>query len=450
MTCEQFLADNSREQAPAPGGAGVPQWVKVLVTLWGLGLVLPMPVVLLGYCCVGTTPAYVYSAGVPRETLGLVTAIFVGAVCGGGMLWHGAASLQGKPSRPLRLLPAWALVGGFVVAMGTALGLAQVDWAAPLLAPWFIVAAAALMPLAAVAWALDDYPEGVTWRRALAAFAAGATASALLALILEYLAPYFILWGVLDLGDSFRRAAERFAALLAGRAVARALTDPFFLISLARYAIAVPLIEEFAKSLVVLPLVRHVSRREAFLLGAAAGAGFAILEDLVYAASAGARWGGAVAIRALGAAVHPLCTGMAALAWHALLRPDSEEADRAARWRGWARWFGMALAVHGVWNGSILVWSALSGTPIFGEIQRTRVVGTGIAVGLLALLTVEGAAAAWGIRSLSRRLRGAEVAARRWVLPEMPVERAIALWAVACLVVLLPLGLALLRRWWGR
>lgn len=437
MTRESEKRD-SEEQAAILGGAGVPSWVKVLVTLCGLGLVLPMPVVLLGYCCIGTAPAY------PGGALGLVTAIFVGVVCGGGMLRHGAASLEGKPSRPLRLPPVWALVGGFIITFVVAMELARVEWVAHILAPWFIVAAAALIPLTAVAWAVDSHPEGVTWRRALVAFSAGATVSSSLALILGWLIPYFILWGILDLGEPIRRAFERLMALLAGREVARALTDPFFLLAMVQYAIAAPLIEEFTKSLVILPLVRRISRREGFLLGVAAGAGFAFLEDLVYTAGAGARWSGTLATRALGAAVHPLCTGMAVMAWHALLRPDPEDADRATRRRHWARWFGMALAAHGVWNGSILIWSVLSGTPFFGETRYTWVVGTSIAVGLLALLAVEGAAAAWGIWALSRRLRGAEVAARR-VLPEMPVERAIALWAVVCLLVLLPLGLALLR-----
>ncbi len=435
---------------PTSAEAVAPRWAKVLVILWGLVLLLPVPVFILGYCCATTALASGEGGGNLTGGLGLVTALFVGAICGGGMLWHGAASLRGKPSRPLRLPPAWALVGGFVVAMGTALGLARLRWVAPILAPWFIVAAAVLMPLAALVLAVDDRPERVTWRWALVAFAAGATVSTTLTLILGWLTPFFIVWEILDLEEPIRRAAERFAALLAGREVARALTDPFFLLMMVQYAVLTPLIEEFAKSVVVLPLIRRVSRREAFLLGAAAGTGFAVLEDLVYALDAGSGWSGSLAVRALGAAVHPLCTGMAALAWHALLQPDPESADRATRWRLWARLFGMALAAHGIWNGSILLWSALSGTPLFGVVQHTRVIGTGIAVGLLALLGVEGAAAAWGVRTMSRRLQGAEVAARRWALPEMPEERAIALWAVVCLIVLLPLGLALLRQWWGR
>jgi hypothetical protein len=91
--------------------------------------------------------------------------------------------------------------------------------------------------------------------------------------------------------------------------------------------------------------------------------------------------------------------------------------------------------------------------------------GVSIAVGLLALITLEGVALWMGARALSRRLDpglGLEIGldtgkdapetgavGRRFPAGgELSTERAIALWAVACLVVLLPVGLAALQALW--
>ena len=54
-----------------------------------------------------------------------------------------------------------------------------------------------------------------------------------------------------------------------------------------------------------------------------------------------------------------------------------------------------------------------------------------------------------GLRVLSRRLDQA-VTVEAFTPEEIPTERAIALWAVACLVVLLPVGLAVLQAIWSK
>lgn len=432
-------------------GATVPRWAKGLVLFGGLALMLPVPLLVPAALCCVLSSISAYGGPDLEDGLALFAAIAVGVVCGGGMFWHALQSLSGRPSRPLRLPPTWALVGGFVLSMATALGLARIRVADVLLAPLFIVAAAGLLPIAAVAWAVDHRPEGVTWRRAWVAFAAGGTVSVLLALVLEVLAPYAVLWGILNWGEPIRRAVEELVQLLAGQDVARALTRPIFLIGMLQYAVVGPLVEETAKAVVLLPLLwgrggnrpaRVMHWREAFLLGTAAGAGFAVVEDLVYAL--GGEWGGVLALRALGAAVHPLGTGLTALTAY-MLNPGRRE-RRPPRW---AAGFGLAWLQHGVWNGGTLLWSALSGTPFFGITPRVQVIGTGIAVGLLALLAVWGLAMAWGLRVVSRRL-GKEEVSPYPMLPAMPEERAIALWAVISLILLLPLGLTLLRQCWGR
>jgi hypothetical protein len=271
------------------------------------------------------------------------------------------------------------------------------------------------------------------------AFAGGVTVSVPLAILLGILVPVIILWLLLDLGEPVLNAFEELTDLLASGRIAHALNAPGFLIVLVGLTVMAPLVEEFVKSLVVLPLLPGLkSRRDAFLLGAVAGAGFAALENVVYALFSGRFWGGILAVRALGAAVHPLGTGLAATAWHALLSRGRETDHR------WIGSFGLAVVQHAIWNGGSVLWMVLSNATFFGPQPRTaNAMYINIAVGVLASLAVEGVALWMGLRALSQRLDSPTAKA---IIPEeIPAERTIALWAVACLVVLLPVGLAVLQ-----
>jgi hypothetical protein len=274
------------------------------------------------------------------------------------------------------------------------------------------------------------------------------------------LVPLTIVGILLDLGDPVVDAIERLLNLLAGGEVSRALTSPGFLVALFELAVVAPLVEEFVKPLVVLPLLQGMkSRREVFLLGAVAGAGFAALENMIYALVGVRYWGGILLLRALGAAVHPLGAGLTALAWHSALTRRNQVSvqpavavSRAAKPDFWLGGFGLAVGQHALWNGGLALWMALAGATFFGPAPaEADVIGISVAVGLLALIALEGVALWVTMRVLSRRLdldedvpeaiidRG-EIAGI-----EVSTERAIALWAVVCLLVLLPVGLAALQ-----
>jgi len=462
--------ENEMQQAEPTGeDRGTPpqevgRWTKVLVILWGAIVFLPALPLILGSCCLLSEMAGYDDPGARAFSLGAAALMAVGLACGGMMLFQGSSALGGGTSRRLHLPPLWGVVGGFVLALVTGLGLWQIEGVAPLLAPWFIVAAGALPPLAAVVWAVNGRPGWLTWRRAGVAFSAGATVSVLLAILFEILVPYTILWLLLDLGEPVLDALEGLVDLLAGGEVARALTSPGFLLALFELALVAPLAEEFVKPLVVLPLLRGTeSRREVFLLGAAAGAGFAALENVIYALAGGRYWGGILTLRALGAAVHPLGAGLTALAWHAILRrkqvfqtsASSVEPKKPGFWVGG---FALAVGQHALWNGGLALWMALSGATFFGpEPWEADVMGVSITVGLLALIALEGVALWMGTRALSRWLDldlnkdAPETGATSRGFPAgegLPTERAIALWAVVCLLVLLPVGLAALQALW--
>jgi RsiW-degrading membrane proteinase PrsW (M82 family) len=428
--------------------------LKWLVTLWGVILLLPGLLALLGYCLMMTV--MLLEGDAEALTWGIGLAVFLTVTLGGGgvTVYQGLRALGKQPSRPLRLPPLWAVGGGFALALAIGLGLQQVEICAPLLFPLCLMVAALAPPLAAVVWMLDHKPGTLTWRRVGVAFVAGATVSVVLAIILEVLLPGVVLLLVLDLAEPVLDGFEELFDALAGREVAKVLTSPGFLFALVELAVVAPLVEETVKPLVTLPLLRHLERpRDALLLGAAAGAGFAVLENVLYATVGLPIWAGVLAVRALGAAVHPVGSGLVTLGWHGLLRRRPDACPEHGR-RGGRRWlggYGLAIGIHALWNGGITLLLALAGAQFFGEMPpEVDVLGATVAGSLLALLAVEGVAVFVGARTLARRLAIPEEgeAEEAPALSRLPPDQAMAVWALVCLLALLPVGLAVLEAVW--
>ncbi|MEA3397822.1 MAG: hypothetical protein U9R05_10210, partial [Chloroflexota bacterium] len=143
-------------------------WKRAIMIL-GLCLALPGIPLALGYCLVlliGGISCYsdllVVLGGL------MLTVVTLGA--GGAAAWHGRASLNGRPSKSLRLPPIWVLAGlfGLVVAWGYAMTTGE---AVPVLVfPPALLIAAALPPLWAVSWFTRGETRGLTWRRGSVAF----------------------------------------------------------------------------------------------------------------------------------------------------------------------------------------------------------------------------------------------------------------------------------------
>lgn len=443
--------------------------LKWLVTVWGFILLLPGLLAILGYCFVML--AMEMGGDAEALPLGIGLTVFLVVTLGGGGLtvYQGLQALSKRPSRPPRLPPLWAVGGGFALALAIGLGLWRMEICAPLLFPLCLMVAALAPPLAAVVWMLDRQPGTLTWRRMGVSFVGGATVSVILAIILEVLLPGVVLLLVLDLAEPVLGGLEGLLDALAGREVAKVLTSPGFLFALVELAAVAPLVEETVKPLVTLPLLWQLERpRDALLLGAAAGAGFAVLENVLYATAGLRIWAGILTVRALGAAVHPLGSGLVTLGWHGVLRGRP---DGGRRWLGG---YGLAVGIHALWNGGIALLLALAGAQFFGEMPpEVDVLGATVAGSLLALLAVEGVAVFVGARTLARRLakdaearrdgeRGELVLSQACpepgrrvegivegpVLGGLPSDQVMAIWALVCLLALLPVGLAVLEAVW--
>lgn len=417
---------------------GLPDRIKWAITLGGLLLALPgLPLLLGGLCgvliAVLEEEAPDLGAGLTAFTL---LAITVG--CGGSAMWHGYASLRGKRSQPWRL-PLWLLAGGFALTLALAANVSRNDAAAGLLFPPLLVASATLGPLLALAWFAGEEPGEFTWRRGLVALAGGATVGVGLALVLEILLPGLVLVLVAGLADLVFDSLDPLLEALAGQEVARALGNPGFLFVFIQIAIVAPVAEELAKPLVTLPLHRYLSRRAVFLAGAAAGVGFAALENVVYAGFGFAFWGGILAVRATGAAIHPLGSGLVALGWRGVLRGEP------GAWTTWFRNYGLAVLIHAVWNGGSLLVVTLAGAQFWGELPpEVDVLGLSMAGTTLALLLVLGLGALVAGRSIARGLRP-EAGRVPPAGPPLSADRSLAIWGLFCVVAVVPLGITALQ-----
>jgi RsiW-degrading membrane proteinase PrsW (M82 family) len=415
---------------------------KTLVLIWGL--------VWLG---IGSLAGILFLAAAAqggsewRLSFGAMVPLTAGLVGGGLAAFFALRSLSKRPAWSFRLPPTWALGGGFVLTLAAGLGLWQAGLSRAFLVPIFAALAAMLAPLAVVGWTMDRRPGAVNARRGWVSFGLGATASTSLAYLLNVLLPAGVLFLVFGLSDALAPLAEDLMDALQFGALTEELLSPWFLVALVEVAVIAPLVEELVKPLPLLPLLkrlalgREASARDALLLGALVGAGFAAVENLLYAVLFGSTWGGVLATRVLGAALHPFGAGLMAVAWWRVLRREPGSTA------GWARNYALAVGAHALWNGTCVVAAAVAQTWFRG--WEVDLLGTSNGALLIALLAAEGIGLLVALRVLARRLEPVAEEGKGTVTPPaMPIERAIAIWGLACLVVLLPVGLGVLRVVW--
>lgn len=412
------------------------RWLKQVGVILGFMVVLPGALLALGFLCAGLLALInPYSPQTFIEGMGTFTlaALLLGG--GGIVLWHSSQSLRGRPSAPLRLRPAWALAGifGLFLAIGS---LTANEAVSAILFPPTLALAAAMPPLAALSWFADQHPGGLTWRRGLVAFVGGGTVSAVIAILLELILPLIVLALVFNLADPVLPRLETLFGALAGKNVAQAVTNPAFIYLFIQVAIIAPLAEEFAKPLITLPLLGQLTRRDAFLVGALAGAGFATLENMLYAGFGFAFWAGILLVRALGAAIHPLGSGLTALAWRDVLLGQPNAGPN------WLFRFGAAVGMHALWNGGSLLVITLAGAQFFGNLPpQLDVLGLSAAGTTLALLIILGLAALWVGRSVMKAGQ-AESSGEEEPASFIISNRAAAIWGLACLAAIVPAGIA--------
>jgi hypothetical protein len=207
-------------------------------------------------------------------------------------------------------------------------------------------------------------------------------------------------------------------------------------------ALFVPLLGTLAKSLVPLPLLGRLSRREAFLIGSLAGAGYAAVESSLLISLGLRTWTVLLVLVVMGATVHPLGGGLVAVGWQQILR------RRAGAGLGWLARFGVALSLNSLWNLGLLVILVVTETGPVAVHAGLMESGYWVPV-LLSLMFLVGLGLVSSLagRSTALYLAGEvedmirEREAFRFTVP----DSSLAVWALAGLAVIVPTGIVVLR-----
>jgi RsiW-degrading membrane proteinase PrsW (M82 family) len=144
-------------------------------------------------------------------------------------------------------------------------------------------------------------------------------------------------------------ATSLLEALRVDPALVELAGSPWMVLLLYEMVMFAPFTEEIGKAAGAW-VQRPVGRTDAFMAGVAAGVGFAIVENVLYATGGllfGPSWEAISATRMVGAAIHPLASGLVVMGFW--------------EWRHGrnvgllARRFLSGVGVHALWNGSIVV-----------------------------------------------------------------------------------------------
>lgn len=355
--------------------------------------------------------------------------LYVVAICLPAALTIWIAHRADKESRPIRLPGPLPIAAGAAAAI--VLGqVAQFGRISPLILACFWLAAA-LPPLASLALASGRLDGATTWRRALFGLVIGSLVSTTVTLLLGgvvTLAAYAVVLPVRQI----------VAHVLATPGAERLFFSPALAVAMIGAAVVAPLVEELTKPLGAILLGRRLrSPAEAFLVGMAGGAGFAIVENMLYESGGFTLWAAIATLRGVGGVLHPLNAGLVALGWYGVLCTQ-----QPGRWRRLLALYGLAVGIHALWNGGLtLIFSAAGAYFFTTDTWEISVYGLGQPGVVLVFMALE-AIALWRLLLLvTDQLRGNEATVAGGLGLRLNEPRRLAAWAVGVTLVVVPIGL---------
>ena len=211
------------------------------------------------------------------------------------------------------------------------------------------------------------------------------------------------------------------------------LTSFWAYVFIVELAIIAPLAEESTKPLGSL-LRRPATARDAFMFGAAAGTGFAIVENMLYAGGwffSLDYWLPISVMRMTGAGLHAF--GAAFVSWGVFQLRGAQP----GRWRRLGLAYGIAFVAHATWNGTIAVAQVLYAGR--AELSASISGDAGAwGVTLQALLAGLGALIAGALLLAGKRIREEAEPLRPGLLADLGRPTGIAAWAMLSTLLLIP------------
>lgn len=309
------------------------------------------------------------------------------------------------PFRPRRFGWLWLAFAVLLIA-GTVLSALNVP---PLLMALFHAPTLLLLPalvLSLVGWGLRG--RGVSWSDVSRGLLGGALLGTGTALVIEAVLVVLLAAGLFALGllpsEWLRQAPEALAGgglSLPGEVgdLMQWLTPSLILIALVFMGGVVPLVEEMTKTLGVglMGFWLRPAPAQAFLLGVASGAGFALAENMLNSLFLGPAWGPGVLARLAATVMHCATGGLMGWGW-------------GQWWAGRRPWrlplaFGGAAALHSLWNSSA-AGLILAGLAVLDRADDPMWVGGAglLMLTLMAVLFLLAGAATAALLWASRRL----------------------------------------------
>ena len=286
-----------------------------------------------------------------------------GLLFGIALLWQGLNAVRGRTSiSSARVFPhlivfVLAFIGAILLGLGTLAFQPITAYAFP---PWHFFAAS-LPPLALLAYGAHRLGQSSGLRALLVSFSWGALVATALAFIIEILIAFvFVVIAAVIIASlpNSRALLEQMQAelRLAQRtqdfsALSQWFSNPAVLAGVLLYfAVIVPPIEEAVKALVVGFINPKQTRAaDAVLWGMAAGAGFAVIENMFNASVGLAIWAPLVLLRVGAAIVHVANGANMGRGWYA-----------ARVERRWGKLFSaylVSVLYHALWNGTAIMLS---------------------------------------------------------------------------------------------
>ncbi|MDJ0664446.1 MAG: PrsW family glutamic-type intramembrane protease [Acidimicrobiia bacterium] len=242
---------------------------------------------------------------------------------------------------------------------------------------------------------------------------------------------------VMPLVDPVRELWEQ---LRADPDLFRVLTSGWALVLIVDLAIIAPLAEETTKPLAAL-VRRPRTARDAFLFGAAAGTGFAMIENVLYSSGwfygSLAGWPPVAVLRMLGAGLHAFCAGL--VAWGVFQLRTGE----SRRWRYFWMSLWVALTTHGLWNGSVAVAVVLATARETAGL-RGRYDAYAWGVVLFVLLAALGVIILGALLSAARQIGKGRNPMQGLLTTDARSPRRIAAWGLVSSVFLIPATILIL------
>jgi len=411
-------------------------WAYVAILAGGL-LTLAGVAALIGYL---SLPFSFLFEDVLSYEIGQIAAVYLGLICGPLAAFHGFKSVTNSQSSQTKMPSFYIYWIILALALGLGSLILNIELAVELLFPPIFVLGAALSTFAVLAWAYRKMGWPITWRQAALAFVSGSTLSIIVTILLGAILPYMAylllepLWYI----------ADEFADLAWGAPgfVERLFSSPLILVFLAVTAVQAPIPEEFAKALGI-PLFgrkRIQNGRQAFAIGLASGAGFAVLENMLYeglyVGYHGWGWGGITLLRSIGSVLHPIGTGIIAFGWFRMKDGGAGKLLKA---------YLLSVGLHTLWNGGFQPLVYLTGLDyLAGEGPSLSLYGETLNILLVGYLILLSTGLWWLLRKIVNELsEGITVD----LTPATVSRRAVAVWALACAIIIIPIGAALSPAW---